>query len=52
MMANSIHVWAAYRESKTIYEIEPALATFLGVDLGRKTRHSKPCDFHSVAPSW
>jgi hypothetical protein len=24
LLVNTIHVWAAYREGKTIYEIEPA----------------------------
>jgi hypothetical protein len=30
MLVNTVHVWAAYRQSKTIYEIEPALAQCLG----------------------
>jgi hypothetical protein len=29
MLGNTLHVWAAYRESKTIYEVEPALAECL-----------------------
>jgi hypothetical protein len=29
MLANTIHTWAAYRQSKTIYEIDPALAECL-----------------------
>ena len=29
LLVNTIHVWAAYRETKTIYEIEPALAECL-----------------------
>jgi len=29
LLVNTIHVWAAYREGKTIYEIEPALAECL-----------------------
>jgi hypothetical protein len=29
ILVNTVHVWAAYRESKTIYEIEPALAECL-----------------------
>jgi hypothetical protein len=29
LLANSIHVWAAYRESKAIYRIEPSLAEYL-----------------------
>ena len=27
LMANSIHVWAAYREAKTIYRVEPSLTS-------------------------
>jgi len=29
MLVNTIHVWAAYREAKNIYEIEPSLAECL-----------------------
>jgi hypothetical protein len=29
MLVNTIHVWAAYREAKNIYEIEPTLAECL-----------------------
>src|SRR5208283_3894003 len=29
LLVNTIHVWAAYRESKTIYQIEAALAECL-----------------------
>jgi hypothetical protein len=29
VLINTIHVWAAYRETKTLYEIEPALAECL-----------------------
>jgi hypothetical protein len=29
MLVNTIHVWAAYREAKNIYEIEPTLAACL-----------------------
>ncbi len=29
LLVNTLHVWAAYRETKTIYEIEPALAECL-----------------------
>jgi hypothetical protein len=29
LLVNTIHVWAAYRESKTIFEIEPALVECL-----------------------
>ena len=30
LLVNTVHVWAAYRESKTTYTIEPALADCLG----------------------
>jgi hypothetical protein len=29
MLVNTVHTWAAYRQAKTIYEIEPALAQCL-----------------------
>jgi hypothetical protein len=29
MLVNTVHTWAAYRQSKTIYQIEPALADCL-----------------------
>ena len=29
MLVNTIHMWAAYREAKNIYEIEPMLAECL-----------------------
>jgi hypothetical protein len=29
VIAHTIHVWAAYRQAKTIYEFEPALSECL-----------------------
>lgn len=29
LLVNTLHVWAAYRADKTVYEIEPALAECL-----------------------